>query len=415
MGQFLPSSPKGQFSPNVRKSSSLGKLFNGTSTLSSPRGNRNRAHGGSNNASDSFCRLIERMVILSLGATILFMSRQSNKHNIVTNEELLLSQKKQEKLTAEIGRWEHQNQLLENVKDGLILKKGRLEQLNEVLNRENEVNNDIKQINSDLQQKFTEKEIAMEKLELSFSETQQLMVKVQHREEAFLKNVDILKHKIMLESYRDAYERFGIGPHYVKFWVELPPEENGSQQIQLYGGKYSEFTIKLYPLDAMPHSVHLFLEQVHHKLWDGCKFLINALHITQTGSTGEQTTQFGHYNLDKVFFQEYNKDYPHKQWTVGFAGRPGGPDFYINKIDNTKTHGPHGQGQWDLPEEADPCFGEIVDGKEVIMRFNEVQNSEINNQLAEPISIYKAWIVRQDDPAREDVPLREDDHMEIVN
>ena len=207
IGQFLPSSPKGQFSPNVRKSSSLGKLFNGTSTVSSPRGNRNRAHGGSNNASDSFCRLIERMVILSLGATILFMSRQSNKHNIVTNEELLLSQKKQEKLTAQIGRWEHQNQLLENVKDGLILKKGRLEQLNEVLNRENEVNNDIKQINSDLQQKFTEKEIAMEKLELSFSETQQLMVKVQHREEAFLKNVDILKHKIMLESYRDALER----------------------------------------------------------------------------------------------------------------------------------------------------------------------------------------------------------------
>ena len=75
------------------------------------------------------------------------------------------------------------------------------------MNRESEVNNDIKQINSELQQRFTEKEIAMEKLELSFSEIQQLMVKVQHREEAFLKNIDILKHKIALESYRDVWER----------------------------------------------------------------------------------------------------------------------------------------------------------------------------------------------------------------
>jgi len=464
----LPRNPSGQFSPNVRKSNSLGKLSNGTSTLSSPRINRtfslssprifrtpslssprinrNRAHGGLNNTSNSLCRLIERMVILSLGATILFMSRQSKKHYVVTNEELTSSQRTQEKLTLEIARWQHQNKLLEDEKEEILSKRAKVEQLNNVLNkennfnidikkinsdlkqknevlnrenrdnvnivkinidlkqrnedlnRENRANVDIKKINSDLKQKFAEKEIAMEDMESAYTANQKLMVKVQHREEAFLKNVDILKHKIMLESYRDAFERFGAGPHYVKFWVELPPQENGSQQIQLHDGKYSEFTIKLYPLDAMPHSVHLFLEQVHHNLWDGCKFLINAFHITQTGSTAEQTKQFSKYNLDKVFFQEYNKDYPHKQWSVGFAGRPGGPDFYINKIDNTKAHGPHGQGHWDLPEEADPCFGEIVDGLDVVMRFNDIKNTENDEQLAVPINIAKAWIVRQDAP-----------------
>ena len=45
----------------------------------------------------------------------------------------------------------------------------------------------------------------------------------------------------------------------------------------------SVFTIKLNPVDKMPHSVHLFLEQVHHKLWDGIPFMVNAGHILQTG------------------------------------------------------------------------------------------------------------------------------------
>jgi len=47
--------------------------------------------------------------------------------------------------------------------------------------------------------------------------------------------------------------------------------------------------------------------------------------------------------IDKLSFREYSTQYPHTQWTVGLAGRPSGPDFYINKIDNTIRHGPGGQ------------------------------------------------------------------------
>ena len=61
--------------------------------------------------------------------------------------------------------------------------------------------------------------------------------------------------------------------------------------------------------------------------------------------------------MDKVAFQEYSPEYPHVQWTVGLAGRPGGPDFYISKVDNSANHGPGGQSHHDLHEEADPCFG----------------------------------------------------------
>ena len=42
-------------------------------------------------------------------------------------------------------------------------------------------------------------------------------------------------------------------------------------------------------------------------------------------------------------FQEYHDDYPHHPLTLGYAGRPGGPAFYINLIDNRQNHGPASQ------------------------------------------------------------------------
>ena len=43
-------------------------------------------------------------------------------------------------------------------------------------------------------------------------------------------------------------------------------------------------------------------------------------------------------------FQEYHPQYPHKLFTLGYAGRPGGPAFYISTMDNTDNHGPASQG-----------------------------------------------------------------------
>ena len=39
-----------------------------------------------------------------------------------------------------------------------------------------------------------------------------------------------------------------------------------------------------------------------------------------------------------------------------FAGRPGGPAFYISTVDNVQNHGPASQGSG---TEADSCFGKI--------------------------------------------------------
>lgn len=48
------------------------------------------------------------------------------------------------------------------------------------------------------------------------------------------------------------------------------------------------------------------------------------------------------------------------------AGRPGGPDFYISTIDNTKNHGPGSQNKdAKLLDEADNCFAMLISGFDV--------------------------------------------------
>jgi cyclophilin family peptidyl-prolyl cis-trans isomerase len=133
----------------------------------------------------------------------------------------------------------------------------------------------------------------------------------------------------------------------------------------------------------MPVTINMFLKQVHHKLWNGCAFVINAMHIFQAGPHKYENERYvpnhpdllGNFKeakLDKIPFQEYSEQYPHEQYTLGLAGRPGGPDFYINKVNNTKNHGPGGQRIHDLHEEADPCFGKVVKGIDLLDEINKI-------------------------------------------
>ena len=175
-------------------------------------------------------------------------------------------------------------------------------------------------------------------------------------------------------------------------------------EVQMEDKSYETFTIQLHDLEKMPHSVNLFLQQVYHGLWDETSFVINAPHILQAGTLpvsgsgktyDEKMEEFENMGLAQVSFQEYHKDYSHKAWTVGFAGRPGGPDFYINKMDNSKNHGPGGQKHHELKEEADPCFGFISDGKDTLQKiFNLVPASmEQSFVLQKPVHIHKSIIL----------------------
>lgn len=56
-----------------------------------------------------------------------------------------------------------------------------------------------------------------------------------------------------------------------------------------------------------------------------------------------------------------------------YAGRPGGPAFYISTVDNTKNHGPGSQGS---ETEADACFGKILRGLDVVHRIQRMPGAD---------------------------------------
>ena len=166
--------------------------------------------------------------------------------------------------------------------------------------------------------------------------------------------------------------RFGPGPHYVQISVTLPHLDGND--------RYQSLVVEMAPLDSMPHAVHLFLEQVAHNLWNRAWFYVNGPHVLQGGpQANEEDIQddeeertvalrpFRERQLETMAFPEYSQDFPHVRYTLGFTGRPGGPDFYINKDNNTVAHGPGGQFHHDLDEFADPCFAKVVQQYEPVV------------------------------------------------
>lgn len=162
--------------------------------------------------------------------------------------------------------------------------------------------------------------------------------------------------------------RYGLGPHHVEFKVQFP-----------YSPDTGTFQVEMAPLKLMPHANHLFLEQVSHGLWTDSVFHVGHEHVLQAGpSTKAHRQKFTDYELDRLAFPEYSEDFPHVKWTLGFAGRPGGPSWYINKLNNEEDHGPYGQDHHVLDEFADPCFAKVVSGFDVLEKiFKQKDNVKI--------------------------------------
>jgi hypothetical protein len=197
--------------------------------------------------------------------------------------------------------------------------------------------------------------------------------------------------------------RFGPGPHYVEVSIVLPTESPDHVRT---------FVLEMAPLASMPHSVHLFLEQVSHNLWKNAYFYLNGPHVLQAGPQAENSWEevtevntrelalkpFRELELAHLAFPEYSVDFPHIPWSVGYTGRPGGPDFYINKMDNTIAHGPGGQYQHDLDEFGDPCFAKVVDGFDTLQAIFQqstfADGSQYTIFLKQPIRILNAVVVQ---------------------
>lgn len=187
------------------------------------------------------------------------------------------------------------------------------------------------------------------------------------------KQVEHLKKEMQSRAKKEAEEKFGPGPHRIKFELDFNPEE-------MPEGDATSFTIEMAPLDLMPYTVNFFMSQVSLGLFNGCSFHRNAGHVVQGGpvpshlNPGQKMHQgFKDAMLQSVGFQEYHPDFPHKKYTLGYAGRPGGPDFYVSTMDNTKNHGPGGQSSYEVESEADPCFAKVIEGFEAVDRMHALK------------------------------------------
>jgi len=158
-------------------------------------------------------------------------------------------------------------------------------------------------------------------------------------------------------SRKRVIEKFGKGPYRVELQLLLPTSKN-PQFIKL----------ELAPLDLMPHAVSIFLEQVERKLWDGQTFDVHAGHVllARPDPTNPDSEDIAKEEVPTVTFAEYNENYPHEKYTVGFPGRPNaGQDFYINLQPNVVHHSPRFEKDATTGEEVfvegEPCFGKIID------------------------------------------------------
>eukprot|EP00586_Coscinodiscus_wailesii_P011726 CAMPEP_0172513724 /NCGR_PEP_ID=MMETSP1066-20121228/254754_1 /TAXON_ID=671091 /ORGANISM="Coscinodiscus wailesii, Strain CCMP2513" /LENGTH=362 /DNA_ID=CAMNT_0013294111 /DNA_START=66 /DNA_END=1154 /DNA_ORIENTATION=+ len=182
----------------------------------------------------------------------------------------------------------------------------------------------------------------------------------QSRDEELDNRFRRLHKEIQHMSRLETVERFGKGPHLVEFKIKI------SSQVTT-NDREASFVVELAPIHIMPHSVNMFLHTVDLKIWDDSLFYHTA-HLLG-GVPNAKRQAMPDVDFSALSFQEYSVDYPHHKYTLGFAGRPGGPEFYINSEDNARIHGPGGQTHHVLGEEADPCFGKVIEGFDVVDRL----------------------------------------------
>lgn len=145
--------------------------------------------------------------------------------------------------------------------------------------------------------------------------------------------------------------RYGDHPFRVVLDLEFPTTIPDYEEE----GKAGQVTYEMAPIDVLPCSVFFFLETA--RTWRYGAFERNSNHVLQASAHASKALKTG------MPVQEYSPTHPHERGTTGFAGRPGGPEFYISLTNNTKNHGP-GSQQDENPYEADSRFGHVVQGWE---------------------------------------------------
>ena len=151
------------------------------------------------------------------------------------------------------------------------------------------------------------------------------------------------------EVLKLRYGDYGSRNYRVELLLEFQPSMPDYDE----NGKDGSIVIEMAPISLIPCSVYNFMEIA--RTWKSGAFRRNANHVVQALARSDVT--------ESMPFQEYSPEYPHGKGTVGYAGRPSGPEFYVSIADNSKNHGP-GSQQKKNPYEADCIIGTVVKGME---------------------------------------------------
>jgi len=196
----------------------------------------------------------------------------------------------------------------------------------------------------------------------------------EQQENAYLDRIEQLEETIQRRSVRDVTLRYGEGPYRINVTLT---EGMASQQGN--GGapdNHRWFVIETAPTSLMPHAVDLFTRMaVDYKLYDGLTLLVphhgsdnaesSLLHTVALSATTYEYLD-KHFEasvpnlVPKLAFAEHSDRYPIEKYSVAFAGRPGGPHFYINLLDDDDESAR--SKQLDMGE---ACFGKVVEGRHV--------------------------------------------------
>ena len=135
------------------------------------------------------------------------------------------------------------------------------------------------------------------------------------------------------------------------------------------------FTLQTAPNELMPHSLFTFMTMVQDKVWDDSLFMHKWSHIIQA----IEDPIHNKHDLDKyqLAFPEYTDKFPHDQFSMGFSGNSSTPNFFLNTIDNVRDHGPGGQTTGAILNDADPCFGKIIFGKESLTKLINLSDDAV--------------------------------------
>lgn len=177
-----------------------------------------------------------------------------------------------------------------------------------------------------------------------------------------------------LQSYLQAQSRaavetiYGPGPFYIRITIDLANPHSRRREL------VSFTVVTAQTRDAVPYTLHWWLDSVHHGVWDHTVFVHTATtdHVVlaapyrDNDSTNTQQA-FGQLGWAwQLGLAEYDPHFPHTPYTLGVAGR--GPNWYINTQNNTIAHGPGGQQQRSSATvEADPCFGRVLERDEKVV------------------------------------------------